>query len=373
MRISEKIYLDNNATSRVSDRVLRAMVEAYSLPLNPSAVHFFGRMASNALNDARDNVRDLLGGQGYQVVFTSGGTESNNLALLGFAGYEIVVSAIEHSSVFNLAVRKSSQIIRVSKNCIVDLDDLEKKLQILASKNFVVSVLFAHNETGAIQPINEIARLVHQYGGLMHTDLVQATGKLAINLEELNVDLASISAHKFNGPQGSGALLVRSGLDIEPIIWGSSQEGGKRAGTQNIAGAIGLGEACKESMAKADDYKSLAKLRDYLEVRVKEIAGQDVRIFCSQVERLPNTCYMATAGIDSQTQLINLDLHGILVSAGSACSSGSVIKSRALEAMGVESEIAKTAIRVSLGLQNNRKDLDRFIEVWGDLYKKTRG
>lgn len=373
MKMLEKIYFDNNSTSKVSSQVLQAMVEAYSLPLNSSAVHFFGRAASKALNDSRDKIKDLMGGQNYQVIFTSGGTESNNLALLGFPGYKIVVSAIEHSSVFNLAVKNFASIVRVTEDGILDLGNLEEELQMLPSKNFVVSVMFAHNETGALQPIREIAKLVHRYGGLLHTDMVQAVGKVVINLEELNVDMASISAHKFNGPQGSGALLVRNGLDIEPIILGSSQESGKRAGTQNVAGAVGLGEACKESMNKADDYSSLARLRDYLEDRVREIGGQDVRIFCSQVQRLPNTCYMATVGVDSQTQLIDFDLNGILVSAGSACSSGSIAKPRVLEAMGVDGKIAKTAIRISLGLQNNRDEIDQFIKIWGNLYKKTRG
>jgi cysteine desulfurase len=232
--------------------------------------------------------------------------------------------------------------------------------------------MLANNETGVIQPIKEISKLAHQYGGLMHSDIVQAVGKLNIDLEDLNVDMASISSHKLNGPQGVGALLVRNSLDISPIIFGSSQEGGKRPGTLNIAGCVGLGEACKIAVNKISKYQELAILRDYLEASLSKIAGNNLVIFGKEVERLPNTSYIAMRDVDNQTQLINFDLNGIAVSIGAACSSGSSKPSRVLGAMNIQDDLAKSTIRVSLGLQNTKEQIDKFIEIWGNLYNKTK-
>jgi cysteine desulfurase len=252
------------------------------------------------------------------------------------------------------------------------MDDLEEKIKELDTKNFIVSVMLANNETGAIQPIKEIAQLTHQHGGLMHSDIVQAVGKINIDLEDLNIDMASISSHKLNGPQGVGALLIRKSLDIEPILFGSSQEGGKRPGTLNVAGAVGLGEACLLSVDKIAKYQELENLRNYLESQITKIANDDVTIFSQKVTRLPNTCYLATKGIDNQTQLIDFDLNGIAVSIGSACSSGSSKPSRILAAMNVADDLAKNTIRISLGLDNTIDQVNKFIEVWKNLYQKTR-
>ncbi|MCE3255104.1 MAG: cysteine desulfurase [Rickettsiaceae bacterium] len=370
--MKERIFFDNNATTKISDEVLKVMMTVYAEPLNPSSIHYFGRMATRSANQARENVRKLLSAQNYEVIFTSGGTESNNLALFGFRNYQIVTSAIEHPSVYNAALQKNGQIVAVDENCVIDLIDLEAKIKSLNTRDFIVSVMLANNETGAIQPVKEIAKLVHQYGGLMHSDIVQATSKININLEDLNIDMASISSHKLHGPQGAGALLVRKGLDIEPIIFGSSQEGGKRPGTLNVAGSTGLGEACRLAVTKIEKYEELANLRNYLEENLQKLAGDDITIFSKNVARLPNTCYFATKNIDNQTQMINLDLNGIAVSIGAACSSGSSKPSRVLSAMGFGDNIAKSAIRVSLGLENTKQQVDRFLEVWKELYEKTR-
>ncbi len=370
--MKERIFFDNNATTKIADEVLQAMVKTYAQPLNPSSIHYFGRTATRVSNQAREHIKKLLGAGNYQVIFTSGGTEANNLALFGFKDYQVITSEIEHPAVYNVALKKDGQVVKVDSNCIVDIADLEVKIKSLNSKNFIVSIMLANNETGSIQSIKEIAHLTHKYGGLIHSDIIQAVGKINIDLEDLNVDMASISSHKLNGPQGVGALLVRKSLDIEPILFGSSQEGGKRPGTLNVAGCIGLGEACRLAVEKISKYQKLAELRDYLEESLQKIAGNDLTIFSKTAQRLPNTSYLATKGIDNQTQLIDLDLNNIAVSIGSACSSGSSKPSRVLGAMNVDDELAKNTIRVSLGLENTKEQVDKFIEVWSNLYNKTR-
>ncbi len=370
--MKERIFFDNNATTKIADEVLQEMIKAYGEPLNTSSIHYFGRTATRISNQAREHIKKLLGAANYQVIFTSGGTEANNLALFGFKDYQVITSAIEHPAVYNVALKKAGYIVKVDSNCVVDIADLEARMKALNSKNFIVSIMLANNETGAIQPLKEIAKLTHQYGGLVHSDIVQATGKINIDLEDLNVDMASVSSHKLNGPQGVGVLLIRKTLDIDPIIFGSSQEGGKRPGTLNVAGSVGLGEACRLAVDKISKYQKLAELRDYLEESLQTIAGDDLTIFSKTVERLPNTSYIATRGIDNQTQLIDLDLNGIAVSIGAACSSGSSKPSRVLGAMSVEDGLSKNTIRVSLGLESTKEQVEKFIEIWGNLYRKTR-
>ena len=230
--------------------------------------------------------------------------------------------------------------------------------------------MLANNETGAIQPIAEIAKLVHQKGGLFHCDAVQGSGKIDVNFEELNVDFASISAHKIHGPQGVGALLVRKGLSISPLIYGGKQEKSKRGGTTNTAGIVGFGVACELSQEKIEKYKDVAKLRDFLESEIKKIAGNELKIFSSDIERLPGTSYTALQYADSQTQLIHFDLNGICISAGSACSSGSAAASRILKAMKVGPTFSSSAIRVSLSTETTKEEIEKFLQVWNEFYQK---
>ncbi|MFT6331984.1 MAG: cysteine desulfurase [Lentimonas sp.] len=368
----QRIYLDNNATTKIDPKVLEVMNEVYLEPLNPSSTHSFGRKAAKVCNESRKNIKKLLGAENYQVIFTSGGTESNNLALLGFKDYQLIASEIEHLAVYNVVLKKNGSFVKVDSDGIVNIDDLEQKIKQLETKNFIVSIMLANNETGIIQPIKEIAKMVHSFGGLIHSDIIQAAGKIEIDLEDLNIDLASISGHKLNGPQGTGALLIRNSLDIDPILFGSSQEGGKRAGTVNVAGSVGLGEAFKLALEKPCKYQELADLRNYLEDEIKKIAGEDVVIFGKNVLRLPNTTYFATLGIDNQTQLIEFDLNGIAISIGSACSSGSSKPSKVLSSMNVADDIAKNTIRVSLGLENSKEQINKFITVWRNLYQNTK-
>ena len=370
--MKERIFFDNNATTKIADEVLQAMIEAYKQPLNASSIHHFGRFANKIVNQSRGYIQNLLNAHNYQIIFTSGGTESNNLALFGFKNYFLISSVIEHPSIYKIIDEQGGVLIKVNNDGIVDIIDLEAQIKSLNSKDFIVSIMLANNETGALQPIKEIAKIVHSYGGLIHSDIIQAVGKIDIDLEDLNIDLASISAHKINGPQGVGALLVRKGIDISPITFGGAGEGGKRPGTLNVAGVVGFGEACRIAADKISKYQELAKLRDYLEESLIKIAGDDVVVFSKNVARLPNTSFFATKGIDNQTQLIDFDLNGIAASIGSACSSGSSKPSRVLKAMEVADDLAKNVIRVSMGLENTTEQVERFIEIWKNLYQRTR-
>jgi cysteine desulfurase len=365
------IFLDYNSTTEAAPEVIRAMVDAYKLPLNNSSTHQLGRQAKKLVENAREEVKKLLNAQNYEVVFTSSSTEATNTVFFGCDVKKIIFSKIEHSSVF--ACRpENKEIIEVnaSENGLIDLADLEKKLP--NDGSFLLSAMLANNENGAIQPIAEISKLTHQKGGLFHCDIVQAVGKIPVDLEKLNVDFASVSAHKFHGPQGVGVLLFRKGLDVKPLIHGSKQEKSKRAGTMNVAAISGFGEACKITAEKISDYKNIEKLRNQLEEKIKEIGGNDVMIFSDTVSRLPNTSYIATRGCDSQTQLINFDLNGICVSAGPACSSGTSTESRILKSMGIAPEFSTAAIRVSLGLKTTSDEIEKFVEVWKNFYQKTK-
>ncbi len=367
------IYFDNNATTKVATQVLAKINDVYQLPLNNSAVHHYGRIATKFVEDARKEVKKFLNAQNYEVIFTSSATEATNTLFNGLDVKKIIVSKIEHASVYSCRPQgKEVSEIKVLKNGVVDLEDLKSQLEAISDPNFLVSVMFANNETGALQPVEEISKLVHQKGGLFHCDIVQGVGKVALDLEKINADFASISAHKINGPQGVGALLMRKGLDIKPLIVGGKQEKSKRAGTSNTAGIAGFGEACKLSTTKIAEYENVKKLRDYLESEIKKISGDNIRIFCEETARLPHTCFVALKNCDAQTQLINFDLNGICVSSGSACSSGTVTGSRILAAMEVELAFASSAIRISLSPENTQEEINKFIQVWKEFYERTK-
>lgn len=369
--MKDKVFFDNNATTRVDAEVIKEMVEVMELPLNSSSIHAHGRFALRKLNNARSQIKKLLNASNYDVIFTSGATESNNLALLGGEKLPVITSEIEHPAIVNVAKQIEHYFVKITPESLVDIEDLKQKITDLKGQKFVCSIMFAHNETGVLFPIKEIAKITHQNFGLFHCDLTQAVGKLPIDLEDLNVDMASLSGHKLNGPQGAGALLVRKGLNVGQILFGSGQEGGKRPGTNNIAGAVGLGKACEISKEKIVKYQKVRELRDYFESSLKKIAGDDVTIFCQNVQRTPNTSFVAMKNVDNQTQLIDFDLNGFSIAIGSACSSGSSKPPMALSQMGVGDDLAKNAIRVSFDLSNNKEQIDKFIEIWHNLYKKT--
>jgi cysteine desulfurase len=369
------MFLDHNATTKLAPEALAKMNEVYQLPLNNSSTHQLGRQGASLVEGSRHNLKKLLNAQNYEVTFTSSSTEATNNVMFGTAADKILFCGIEHSSVFNCRPEHKKIIeIAALENGLIDVEDLKNQLEKLDDANFLVSAMLANNETGAIQPIIEIAKLVHQKGGLLHCDIVQAVGKIEVDLEKLNVDFASISAHKINGPQGVGALLTRKGLEIKPLIFGGKQEKSKRAGTVNVAGIAGFGVACELAAQKISQYQNVQKLRDFLENEIAKIGGGDVKIFSQKVSRLPNTSYIALKNANAQTQLINFDLNGICVSAGPACSSGTTSEeSRILKVMNIAPEFSKSAIRVSLGKDTTLQEIEKFIIVWNNFYQKTKG
>jgi cysteine desulfurase len=322
---------------------------------NPSSVHGEGRAARQLLDDARETIARALGTIAPTMVFTSGGSEANNLALRGVAVERILVSAIEHPSVIEAAkaTGKPVEVIPVTAAGVIDLDALAK---LLPGPRVLVSVMLANNETGVVQPVREAVALAQTRGALVHCDAVQALGKLPVNFGLLGVDLLTVSAHKLGGPVGAGALVIRDGLAVTPLIVGGGQELRRRAGTENIAGVAGFAAVVSE---KRFDVK---ELRDRFEAEL-----EDATIFGRNRERLPNTTCFALAGMSAETLLMAFDLEGIAVSSGSACSSGKVAKSHVLSAMGVAPELAGAAIRVSLGWNSSAEDIDRLIAVWRRL------
>jgi len=350
-----RTYLDHNATSPLRPSAKAAMLAALEVMGNPSSVHGEGRAARKLLDDGREAIAGALGAIAPMVVFTGGGSEANNLALRGVAVERILVSAIEHPSVTEAAKvsGKPVEVIPVTGEGVIDLDALAK---LLPGPKTLVSIMLANNETGAIQPLREIVALAQAHGALVHSDAVQAFGKIPVNFGLLGVDMLTVTAHKLGGPVGAGALLIRDGLPVTPLIVGGGQELRRRAGTENIAGVAGFAAAASEKRFDVGD------LRDRIEA---ELEG--ATIFGRTVERLPNTTCFAHPGMSAETLLMGFDLDGIAVSSGSACSSGKVAKSPVLSAMGVAPELAQAAIRVSLGWNSTSEDADRFIAVWRRL------
>lgn len=359
------VYMDHNATTPIRAEAADAMAAALAATGNPSSVHQFGRIGRRTVDEARETVSAMIGaGGGFDVVFTSGGTEANNLALKGCGRERILVSAVEHPSV--LQASADPRVIPVDRNGVIDLAALD---HLLASdaEPALVSVMLANNETGVIQPVADAARIARRYGALMHCDAVQAAGKIAVDIESLGVHMLSLSAHKIGGPLGAGALIVAADVPLEAQILGGGQERGLRAGTENVPALAGFGAAARAVHAGVDAFARLSVLRDRLEGWLKEVAPS-VRIVGSDAVRLPNTSCFTLEGASAEVQVMALDLAGVAVSSGSACSSGRVAKSSVLEAMGVPD--ADCAIRVSLGWTSDENDLDRFLDAWGALYAR---
>jgi len=361
-----RAYLDYNATAPVRPEVIEAVGAALGAAGNPSSVHGAGREARARLSAAREAVASMVGVAPEAVVFTSGGTEANNQALGSVAGRKLV-SAIEHDSV--LAATPDEPRVPVNDDGVIDLAGLEQQLQNVRAG--LVSVMLANNETGVIQPVREVVGLARRHGALVHCDAVQAAGKLPIDLAALGVEFLTLSAHKLGGPQGVGALVLGRGVEPAALHRGGAQEQRRRPGTENLPGIIGFGRACELAMADQDWRERVGALRDRLEARIRQCAP-DARIFGAAAPRLANTSCLAMPGVRADTQLIELDLAGVAVSAGSACSSGKVGPSHVLAAMGVPADEAQTAIRVSLGWASTMADVERFVAAWQRLYQRTR-
>jgi cysteine desulfurase len=357
-------YLDHNATSPLRPVAFDAMAEALKVGGNPSSIHRSGRAARARVDAARRQVATLAGAMPTEVVFTSGGTEANNLAITGTGCMRILVSAVEHDSVLKAA--PDAEIIPVDGNGVIDLGALERMLA--ASKApTLVSVMFANNETGVLQPIADVVRLARVTGALVHCDAVQGAGKAPVDLHGLGVDYLSISAHKFGGPTGVGALVVRGNAPFVTDRRGGGQEFNRRAGTENVAGIVGFGAAAEA----ARDGIDMSVLRDRLETALVAIAP-GARVFGAGAQRLGNTVCISMPGMRAETQVMALDLAGVCVSAGAACSSGKVTRSPVLTAMGIDPALADTALRISFGWNSQPEDIERLIAAWRDLYIRVQ-
>jgi cysteine desulfurase len=370
----DRIYLDWNATTPLRPEAREAMAAAWDLGGNPSSVHAEGRQARGLVEQARVSIADAIGALPRNVIFTSGGTEANALALTpglrrssGFPVTRLLVSAIEHASVLAGGRFPTEAVgtIGVTRAGLLDLDRLRAMLE--GGPPALVSVMLANNETGAVQPVAEAGEIVHSAGGLLHVDAIQALGKIRFDINAMNADLVTLSAHKIGGPKGVGALLLAEGLPgPEPLLRGGGQELGRRAGTENVAGIAGFGAAAKAAMAVLQrDAIRLKNLRNRLEAGLRQTAG--VIVFADEAARLPNTTLFTIPGLKAETAVIGFDLAGLAVSSGSACSSGKVQPSHVLEAMGFGPELAEGAVRLSLGWSTSDADVDRCLEAWRKL------
>lgn len=376
----ESVYLDYAATTPLRPEVREAMFGVLGERWgNPSSVHRWGREARAVLDDARARFAAVIGASPAEIVFTRGGTEADNLAVIGLAraaGSRVVAcSAIEHKAVLASAGALAGQgwsvrVLPVDGDGRVDLDSLREVVD--ADRPAVVSVMWANNEVGAVQPVAEIAAICAEAGSAFHTDAVQALGKVAVRMDAVPVDLAAFSAHKLGGPRGTGALFVRRGTRIDPMLYGGGQERGLRSGTEDVAGAVGLALAAELAEAEREtEMARIAALRDRLEAGLCErVPG--LRINAAGAPRLPTISNVSAPGADAEMLLMALDLEGLAASSGSACSSGAVEPSHVLTAMGLPAEIAGPSVRFSLGRDTTDADVGRALEVFPKVVERVR-
>lgn len=373
------VYLDHNATTPVDERVVEAMLPWLQGNFgNPSSVHSEGRQARAALDNAREQVAQLVSAHPGQVIFTSGGTEANNAALKGVAFRsspgQIVISSIEHASVRAPveALKRFGWAVDMASVDEAGVCRAEQLAAVLSAQTRLASVMWANNETGAIQPVAELAAVCREQGVLFHIDAVQAAGKLAVSFPASGAHLMSLSAHKLYGPKGVGALVVDKAVDLEPLLHGGGQERDRRGGTENLAAIVGFGKAADLARIElAERRRHVEELKAYFENRLRQVLPEVV-IFAEEAERLGNTVFMAIPGLEGQTLIMALDRIGIEVSSGSACGSEQSEPSPVLKAMGVARELALGAIRISLGKDNTAKDMDLLIGALESQVRQLR-
>lgn len=375
------IYLDNNATTAIHPEVLEEMLPYFSEQFgNPSSIHWAGRRVKSAVEEAREQVATLVGCDPPEVVFTSCATESNNMAIKGVAaarhahGNHIVTTTVEHPSVITPCVYLEHQgfqvtTLEVNSEGLLDLDKLESAI---GDSTILLSAMYANNETGTIFPVKEIGALAARKGVYFHCDAVQAVGKIPLEWKEANIHLLSLSAHKLQGPKGIGALVIRKGTKIFPLLHGGSQERNRRAGTENVAGIVGLGKACEIALrTMTTEALRIGALRDRLERGILEKIT-DVSLNGHPLRRLPNTANLSFLNVKSDSLLFNLDLAGIAASSGSACSSGALKTSHVIKAMGVASGATVGNIRFSLGHGNSQEDVEYLLEILPGVIQRLR-
>lgn len=362
-------YLDYNATTPLRRQARAAVAEALELAGNPSSVHGPGRAAWRRLSQAREQVAGLVGVGADQVIFTSGATEANNLAIAGSGRGRILVSAIEHDCVL-AAAGPAAERIPVTADGIVDLAALEAALTAYDARNALVCVMLANNETGAIQPIAEVVELCRRRGAALLVDCAQAAGRIPLPPQVLSADYVTLSAHKFGGPKGVGALIKAPDAALDPLLVGGAHEGRLRAGTENLPGIVGMGAAAEAAATELTAFAALAALRDRLEAGLRAVCP-DAPVYGAAAPRLPNTTSVGMPGVPAETQVMHFDLAGYAVSAGAACSSGKVTRSHVLDAMGA-GPAAETAVRVSLGWTTTAEAIDGFVAQWAKLYTRRQ-
>jgi cysteine desulfurase len=381
--VKRRVYFDHNATTYVRREVVEAMLPYFRERFgNASSLHFFGQENRDAVDRARQSVAALINAEPEEIIFTSGGTESDNLAIRGIVksrgrrsgANRVITSDIEHPAVLKTCQDLASEGFAVSyipctKDGIVRVDLLAEAL---STDTAVVSIMLANNETGVMQPIEEIASVVHERGAIIHVDAVQGVGKIPVDVETLGVDLLSISAHKFYGPKGIGALYVRRGTPLEAVYTGGSHECGLRPGTENIPGIIGLGEAARISREELPrEMERIGGLRDRIEKGVLSRVD-DVVIVGASAPRVPNTSCMVVKRVEGEAITLNLSMRGFAISSGSACSSGANEPSHVLLAMGLDPAYAQGAVRISLGVENTIKEVDAFLEAFPPVVARLR-
>ncbi len=374
------VYLDHNATTPVHPEIIEKLPEWAKAWGNPSSIHQASREPKTILRETRKAFADLISVHPLELVFTAGGSESNNMAIKGVfrrlqkeGRTHYLVSSIEHPSLmktFEYLSQLGAQVdyIPVNKKGELDLEFYKNKL---SDKTALVSVMFANNETGIIHPLKEIAELAHEKGALVHSDCVQALGKVPLNLAELNLDMASFSAHKFYSLRGAGVLYIKRGVTVENLIHGGGQERSRRAGTENILALASLNYMVGKKDQIVEQGQRIQMLRDYMEQEIIKTIS-NVHIMGDTEKRIPNTSSLFLEGVDGETLLMNLDLHGICVSTGAACSSGSQEPSPVLQAMGYTRKEAQSSLRLSLGWLNDEKQIDYFLETLKSVVTRIR-
>lgn len=388
----KKVYLDHNATTPTHPEVVKAMLPYYEEVYgNASSIHRFGQEARKAIDEAREKVAGFIGAKVEEIVFTSGGTEADNFAIKGVAyrnekkgsptstgrrtgGKHIITSAIEHHAVLNPCKYLEEKgfkvtVLPVDEYGVVNPDDVRKAI---TNETILITVMYSNNEVGTIEPITEIGRIAKEKGIIFHTDAVQSVGKIRVNVEELNVDLLSLSGHKIYGPKGIGALYIRKGTRIEPLIVGGHHERNRRAGTENVPGIVGLGKAMETASGDMqEENQRIIHLRDKLWAGIRQ-RMDSVELNGHPEKRLPNTLNVSFKFVEGESIILNLDMKGIAVSSGSACTSGSLEPSHVLKAMNVEPATAQGSIRFSLGRDNTEDDIGYVLKVLPEIVSRLR-